>query len=304
MPRVIRHALYNKVINQNDLRQFREDFALAANLNLEFVDDLGQSPSGAAPLAPMCAKIQRCEAGRRLCQRTCSQLLVAARDQPGCLTCDAGLHEAAVPIRVSGIVVGYLKFAGVASQHFRGADLHRIEHLLTKAGIPLDMLDLTNTLSESRIVSPPLLQAYLRILNIAAQQLALRITAQLVSPPTSLPRIVEQACRVIRRRALTEDIHLEDVARECDVSPSHLSRVFHHAAGMTFREYVASWRAEHALHLLLEGDQSITRIAFESGFQSLSQFNRVFRAIYGKSPRQMRAERRQTQLLASMAAVP
>jgi len=303
MPKVIRHALYHKVAQHNDLRQFREDFALATNLNLAFVDDLGQSSLGVVPLSPMCERIQSCDAGKRLCQRTCSQLLAAAKGQPACLICDAGLHEAAVPVLISGIVVGYLKFAGVASQCYRGPDLHRIEHLLTKAGIPLERLDLANGLAETRIVSPALLQAYLRILSIAAQQLALRMTSHLVSPSTSMPRIVEQACRAIRRRALTEDIHLEDVARECGVSVSHLSRVFHHAAGMTFREYVARWRAEHALHLLLEGDQSITQIAFESGFQSLSQFNRVFRAVYGKSPRQMRAERRRTQLLASAPAV-
>ncbi len=299
MPKVIRHALYQKVSQLKDLHQFRADFELTTGLKLEFVDDLGQSPSNVIPQSSLCNMLAKCDAGRRICQRTNSQLLAAAKDHPACVTCDAGLHEVAVPVRISGIVVGYLKFVGVASQNYCDPDLHRIEHRLRKADVPLSMLDMKKSFSETRIVAPALLQAYLRILGIAAQQLALRMTAHLAHPSTSLPQIVERACRAIRRRALTEDLHLEEVARECGVSASHLSRIFHHAAGLTFREYVARWRVEHAQRLLIASDQSITGIAYQSGFQSLSQFNRVFRAVYGKSPRQMRAERRVQERTAS-----
>lgn len=296
MPKIIRHALYHKVSQMKDLRQFRDDFQLTTGLKLEFVDDLGRSPSIAIPPSSLCAMLANCDAGRRMCQRTRSQLLASAKDHPACVACDAGLHEVAVPVRISGIVVGYLMFAGVASSDYCERDLHRIEHLLNKAGIPsemLKMLDLKKRLSETQSGTPATLQAYLRILGIVAQQLALRMTAHLTHPSNSLPRLVGQACRVIQRRALAEDLHLEDVAHECGVSASHLSRVFHHAAGLTFREYIARWRAEHAQQLLLEGDLPVTQIAFESGFQSLSQFNRVFRAAYGKSPRQLRdAQRR------------
>ncbi len=291
MPKVIRHALYQKVSQLKDLQQFRDDFMLTTGLKLEFVDDLGQSPVDAINPSPLCHSLQSSDPGKRLCQRAHSQLLAAAKDHPAWVTCDAGLHLAAVPVRVSGIVVGYLKFGGVTTQDYRGPDLHRIEHLLRKADVPLALLDMEKGLAQTRVVPLALLQAYLRILAIAAQQLALRMTAHLAAPTTSLPHIVEQACRAIRRRALTEDLHLADVARECRVSVSHLSRIFHHATGLTSREYIARWRAEHAYHLLVEGDRPITQIAYESGFQSLSQFNRVFRAAYGKSPRRIRDER-------------
>lgn len=291
MPKIIRRALYQKVAQIDDLRQFRDDFALATGLTVDFVDELDQCPQGLTPMSPLCQVIQGSESGRQFCGRTQQQLLAAAADQPACLTCDAGLHEAAVPVRVGGVVVGYLRFHGIASRQPDAAGLHRIVHLLRKADVHAEEAQLRAGFGRTPTVSPPLLQAYLRLLGMAAQQLAQRMTAYLVNPAASMPRVVEQACRAVRRRALAENIRLPDIARECGVSPSHLSRVFHHATGLTFREYVARWRAEHALNLL-DGRESITRIAFDAGFQSLSQFNRVFRAVHGKSPRQVRAERR------------
>jgi AraC-like DNA-binding protein len=98
--------------------------------------------------------------------------------------------------------------------------------------------------------------------------------------------------KAIRKRALMLNLNLLSVARECGVSPSHLSRVFHHATGLTFREYMARFRVEHVRSMLHGTNRAISEIALDSGFQSLSQFNRVFRQVYGKSPRLVRTENR------------
>jgi AraC-like DNA-binding protein/ligand-binding sensor protein len=292
MPTVIRQALHQKVAKLQELRQFREDFALATGLHLEFVDELCHAADCHGEQPALCNRLHACEVGRRLCQQTHARLIHAAHDEPACLTCDAGLHEVAVPVRVGDMVVGFLRFAGIRSKAYHGADLHRIEHLLQRSGVAIDRATLEAAHAQTRLVAPEVLQAYVRILAIAAQQLAVRITQHLADPTQTLPPIVERACKIIRRRALTDDLHLGDVAEECGVSPSHLSRAFHHATGLTFREYVSHWRIVHAQNLLHETDRAITDIAFDCGFQSLSQFNRVFRAALGKSPRQVRAEHR------------
>lgn len=103
-----------------------------------------------------------------------------------------------------------------------------------------------------------------------------------------MPPAVIKACGFIRSRALVEDISLSLVARYCGVSEGHLSRLFHHATGLTFREYVAQVRVEHAKALLLHSGKGVTEIAYEAGFQSLSQFHRVFRKAFGSSPGTMR----------------
>ena len=53
---------------------------------------------------------------------------------------------------------------------------------------------------------------------------------------------------------------------------------------MTFTEYLARIRVEMVKKLLLNPHTRISEAAFEVGFQSLSQFNRVFRRFAGESP--------------------
>lgn len=96
---------------------------------------------------------------------------------------------------------------------------------------------------------------------------------------------------LIHREALGKDLRLKEIARQCGMSEGHLSRLFHAETGMTFSAYVARFRAEHARSLLCDKGKTITEIAFESGFQSISQFQRVFRAVFGTSPGQMRKEK-------------
>ena len=58
---------------------------------------------------------------------------------------------------------------------------------------------------------------------------------------------------------------------------------------MNFVVYVARTRFEKACTFLEDRDLRISEIAFAAGFQSLSQFNRVFKKFSGKSPTQFRA---------------
>jgi AraC-like DNA-binding protein len=89
---------------------------------------------------------------------------------------------------------------------------------------------------------------------------------------------------------LEEKISLRDVASAVSICPSYLSERFKEVTGEHFVGYVARVRVEKACELLRSSRLRISDIAFASGFQSLSQFNRVFRKLRGKSPRSYRAE--------------
>ena len=71
-------------------------------------------------------------------------------------------------------------------------------------------------------------------------------------------------------------------------SPSAFSRLFARHMGKTYEQYANDWRLAHACRLLLETDQDITAIAFDSGFRNLSNFNRRFKAAKGMTPREYR----------------
>ena len=93
-----------------------------------------------------------------------------------------------------------------------------------------------------------------------------------------------------------EEISLTKVAKAVSISANHLSEKFKQVTGVNFVEYVARTRFERARALLRDGDLRISEIAFAVGFQSLSQFNRVFRNLAGRSPTEYReiARRRRT----------
>jgi len=86
-----------------------------------------------------------------------------------------------------------------------------------------------------------------------------------------------------------EELSLRRVAKAVNMHPNYLSERFKQVTGINFVEYVARTRFDKACRLLHDGDLRISEIAFAAGFQSLSQFNRVFRKLCGKSPTQFRA---------------
>ncbi len=68
------------------------------------------------------------------------------------------------------------------------------------------------------------------------------------------------------------------------MSAFYFCKMFKKATGLTFTDYLARVRIEKVKNLLLNPNKRISEAAYEVGFQSLSQFNRVFRRIAGESP--------------------
>jgi AraC-like DNA-binding protein len=86
-----------------------------------------------------------------------------------------------------------------------------------------------------------------------------------------------------------EELSLSKVGKAVNISTNHLSEKFKQVTGTNFVDYIAQIRFEKACDLLLNSNRRISEIAFAVGFQSLSQFNRVFKKLSGKSPSTYRA---------------
>ncbi|SET22429.1 helix-turn-helix domain-containing protein [Paenibacillus sp. NFR01] len=85
-----------------------------------------------------------------------------------------------------------------------------------------------------------------------------------------------------------QPLTLNEVAERHYVSVPYLSKSFKKEMGMTFSEYLNRIRLDYAIAHLLYTDQPITRIALDSGFPSLTAFNRVFREMHQLTPSQYR----------------
>jgi AraC-like DNA-binding protein len=90
---------------------------------------------------------------------------------------------------------------------------------------------------------------------------------------------------------LSEPIGLDDVARVAGMSSAAFCRYCRRVTGRTLTRLIAELRVTQACKLLTDTDQSISEVAFASGFQSISNFNRVFHELRGENPMSFRRKR-------------
>jgi AraC-like DNA-binding protein len=87
-----------------------------------------------------------------------------------------------------------------------------------------------------------------------------------------------------------ENIKLKDVASSANMSVPAFCRYFKKRAHKTFSNFVAEIRVGHACKILSENDLSIAQICYESGFNTLSNFNKTFKDVKGQTPSEFRRE--------------
>ncbi|MDF2542995.1 MAG: hypothetical protein K0S47_2713 [Herbinix sp.] len=82
----------------------------------------------------------------------------------------------------------------------------------------------------------------------------------------------------------TEHITLEEIADRAGFSKFHFSRLFQQLTNMSLNEYINVKRIAEAEVLLLNPNLTITDVSIQSGFRSISTFNRAFRLAKKCSP--------------------
>lgn len=88
------------------------------------------------------------------------------------------------------------------------------------------------------------------------------------------------------------DITLNELARDCSLSPEHLSRMFKKETGFGFCEYLNLIRLQKAEALLKQSEEmSISQIASECGFNDSNYFSVKFKKMYGISPKKLQLKK-------------
>lgn len=82
-------------------------------------------------------------------------------------------------------------------------------------------------------------------------------------------------------------ISLEDVANAAFMTPQAFCRYFKKHTGHTFVSFLNEVRINDACKSLISGEKAdcISGVAYKAGFNSITNFNRVFKSIIGQSPR-------------------
>ncbi|MBE7042537.1 MAG: helix-turn-helix transcriptional regulator, partial [Ruminococcaceae bacterium] len=85
-----------------------------------------------------------------------------------------------------------------------------------------------------------------------------------------------------------ENLTLKRVSTAVGVTPVHLSRMFGQKTDFCFTELVNIVRLQEACYLLQNSTLSVSNIAFEAGFGSIRNFNRIFEKFFHSTPKQFR----------------
>jgi len=199
------------------------------------------------------------------------------------MECYAGMAESAVPIRVGENVVAYLRTGQVMLRRPTPAKFRRTLRRLAECGLEVSPADMEKAYFETRVITKSQYGSILRLLTIFAEHLSTMTNQLMVTRAAAeLPAVAKARSFIAEHQ--TEEISLGDVARAVNMSAFYFCKTFRKVTGVTFVDYLARMRVESVKNLLLDPHKRISEAAFEAGFQSLSQFNRVFRRIAGEAP--------------------
>ncbi len=98
---------------------------------------------------------------------------------------------------------------------------------------------------------------------------------------------------------LSEPLSLLEIADFAGLSRRQIERLFRQEMGRSPARYYLEIRLDRARHLLVQSSMPVVEVAVACGFVSASHFSKCYRELYGRSPQQERADRKQ--LLTSVA---
>lgn len=238
----------------------------------------------------LCQRVRSNAQGGTHCQRYLEGLVKDAQaDDFSANPCDAGLAGFCVPLRFAGETLGYLMAGGYRVGEIDAFSRNRLRHLLDR--LHVDDVDEALYEFEHHTVSMTEAKdiALQRWLKLAAESLIRSLELKGDDTERPLPTFIVKICSLIQRE-YEHPPSLVEAAEICGLSEGYFCRAFHGFTGLRYVEYIHAVRIEHVCDLLMDPKISITEAAFAVGFQSLSQFNRVFRKLKGMSPRQWRSE--------------
>ena len=238
---------------------------------------------------PFCALMAKTKESCAQCYSLQCQVEEEAQLKPKTLMCFAGLCETAVPVRVAENVIAFVHTGQVLLQRPDKVQFKRIAATLLQWGAEVDLKKLEEFYFNTRVITVKQYEALIRLLNTFAEHLAACSSVLIMQSQQKDSPAITQARSYIRDHS-DDELSLGAVAHVVNMSATYFSEKFKEMTAINFVEYVARTRVEKARNLLLNPNRRVCEVAFEVGFQSLSQFNRMFKKVVGESPRDYRAK--------------
>lgn len=287
--------IFRRLADSALYRTYREAFVAATGLPLSLIpvnkedhcQDLSEESGNAFCLALNC--------GGNAC-RDCSKVDRGLREeklvQARTVTCFAGMKETAVPVRSGGRTLAILRTGQVFVTSPDAEAFTPVRAMLERRSREGESdPGMEGKWWQGKVVSREHYEGAVTLLAAFALQLSDLQNRIFLEEEEHESDLVRTAKRFIGEH-LEDRISLESLARVCGVSTFYFCKVFKKSTGMTLTEYVNRRRIEWSKAKLMIPDSRVVEVAFDVGFQSLSQFNRCFRKYVGMAPTRFREKDR------------
>ena len=285
-----RDSIYFALLKSDLFAVYRKAFEQVTNQTLSLIHaDTGCTPEN---------EMSRCQnkfcsylLEQKVCENRCYdfvlQLSKRINHQALTSSCDANITTTLIPVNVKGKIVAYLRsgLVRVDDRETEASFLAEVKKQLPpSSGKKIDSL-----YQESKVFTRKDYNSQITLLGAFALQLS-DLAAHLHSKCNHQHDIIDSTKAYIQEH-LAEKICLDTLAERVNITSSYLCKQFKKSTGLTIIEYVNRHRVERAKKLLTKNeDTKIIEIAYATGFQSLSQFNRSFQRYVGLSPSEFKQQ--------------
>jgi AraC-like DNA-binding protein len=276
---------YDQIADLSILRQFYFLVWRLFGVNIAIISPDGkrsQDLGASEAWSPFCVKLRQAS-NARFCLECDQKYVSIVEEQRHSLRyhCWAGLREFIVPIILDGEPLAFIQCGQVLDALPGENEWSATCQTLTALGF--DSGSSKESFFALRVIPPQTQKDLMTLLELFGNYIAYAQYQILLSETSQQSRAVERSLSFIRNH-FTEPISLDDVAKAACTSKRNLTRLFHEKTGMTVLNYIQDMRIEKACLQLQTGEMTCTQVAFESGFGSVQQFNRVFHKMRQCTP--------------------
>jgi len=216
-----------------------------------------------------------------------------APNMPHLWRSDREYFEKDSQLMTEGIVV-YFKEDFLGSEFFEKSEMYDVKTLLKKSERGLDLTgqlkeELVNDLKNLPVDSG--FQGIIKILSIL-DKLSKSTDYQYIASTTySNTHKISETERMRRvheyvLKHFKENINLSTVASLSNMTDAAFCRYFKSRTNKTFSDFVKEIRIGNACKMLQDENKSISQTCYESGYNTVSNFNNQFKSLKGVSPKQ------------------
>ena len=265
--------------NIEKLKEVLKHFYSISKITMSIWDsDFNQLAYYPKPMAPICAKVKSCNAGKKKCLDFDIAACKKAADKKSThiLTCHIGLVDAAIPIYYGDELIAYIMFGQMRDEEGKLSNLDTVKKACKKYGInektveecynnlPILKYEQIDSISNLFKMCVPYFYTS-RAIEISKNELAAEIE-RYIEKNIATPLTVGQLCEEFR------------------ISVNTLYRISHKFFDTPIKNYIINKRIEASKHYLTTTQLSVAEISTKTGFYNYNYFIRTFKNHVGYTP--------------------